>query len=395
FVLLGLILVSWGCQNDSTTGNAIEPRITGFTPTSVNPGEENVEGHILGTNLGGPQTVDLGEGVIVQQMSGISASDIYICMSFDRNAPSGPHQITIRTNTGIAQSTSVFNIGSNRLPIAKFSVSPPAGLKATNFRFDASASSDPNGSITNYFWNFEDNTQATGKIVNHVFRRFGTLNVTLTVTDNEGGQSKFGRYVDVAASKPPVANFTVSPASGDTNTNFSFNASSSHDPDGHITQYQWAFGDGSFTSGQVVSHRFTDSSTYNVSLIVVDNSGIRIAALRFLHVDAASEPPPPGTDPGQPPPPEPSGDLCSGSNFQGQEFTVVAVDGHTITANVDFEICSQRCPEIRRDATGIREFVGDAFDFNGNQVSFNPGDLPPSTAPQVGETLRMIWRHCN
>src|SRR5262249_54679683 len=116
FVLLGLILVSWGCQNDSTTGNAIEPRITGFTPTSVNPGEENVEGHILGTNLGGPQTVDLGEGVIVQQMSGISASDIYIFFSVDRNAPSGPHQITIRTNTGIAQSTSVFNIGSNRLP---------------------------------------------------------------------------------------------------------------------------------------------------------------------------------------------------------------------------------------------------------------------------------------
>ena len=46
-------------------------------------------------------------------------------------------------------------------------------------------------------------------------------------------------------------------------------------------------------------------------------------------------------------------------------------------------------------ASGIQEFVGDADNINGNQLTYNPGSLPASTAPQVGETLKLIWKNCD
>ncbi|MCK4590560.1 MAG: PKD domain-containing protein, partial [Candidatus Latescibacteria bacterium] len=48
-----------------------------------------------------------------------------------------------------------------------------------------------------------------------------------------------------ALNSPPVASFTCNPSSGESPLTVSFNASSSHDPDGTIVTYRWTFGDGS------------------------------------------------------------------------------------------------------------------------------------------------------
>ena len=58
----------------------------------------------------------------------------------------------------------------------------------TNLTLDASASSSPNGAITNYSWDFGDGTSETGEndTVRHSWATGGWFNVTLTVSDSAG-----------------------------------------------------------------------------------------------------------------------------------------------------------------------------------------------------------------
>jgi parallel beta-helix repeat protein len=87
---------------------------------------------------------------------------------------------------------------ANQSPLASFSftpVSPQAGDEVT---FDASASHDPDGSITSYRWDFGDGVEGAGEIVKHVFAQEGTYTVTLTVTDNSGLSKSLSKEVTVS-----------------------------------------------------------------------------------------------------------------------------------------------------------------------------------------------------
>jgi len=77
-------------------------------------------------------------------------------------------------------------IPTNQPPIASFAYSPTAPLAGETVQFDATGSSDPDGSIVSYSWNFGDGGTASGAVVTHTFATNGTYSVTLTVTDNEG-----------------------------------------------------------------------------------------------------------------------------------------------------------------------------------------------------------------
>lgn len=71
----------------------------------------------------------------------------------------------------------------------------------------------------------------------------------------------------------PTASFTFSPQSGGAPITVNFNGSASSDPDGSITSYIWAFGDGASGTGATASHTYSASGTYTPSLRVVDNLG--------------------------------------------------------------------------------------------------------------------------
>lgn len=64
------------------------------------------------------------------------------------------------------------------------------------------------------------------------------------------------------------------PYSGIKNIDITFDASSSYDNDGSIVSYLWDFGDGSTSSIQNPTHRYSTSGIYTITLTVTDNTGL-------------------------------------------------------------------------------------------------------------------------
>ena len=75
----------------------------------------------------------------------------------------------------------------NTPPIAVASGTPISGNAPLTVNFSSSGSSDPDGSITGYSWNFGDGTQAsTNASPSHVYQSAGNFTAVLTVTDDRG-----------------------------------------------------------------------------------------------------------------------------------------------------------------------------------------------------------------
>ena len=88
----------------------------------------------------------------------------------------------------------------NTAPYAKFAYS----CDELACEFNASASSDSDGSIAEVSWNFGDGTGATGQHTNHLFARPGTYEVTLTVKDDEGAVDSVSRTLRAEETTPTI-----------------------------------------------------------------------------------------------------------------------------------------------------------------------------------------------
>nr|QNO49773.1 hypothetical protein DMFPCFDI_00016 [Methanosarcinales archaeon ANME-2c ERB4]QNO50125.1 hypothetical protein GDOAKEED_00029 [Methanosarcinales archaeon ANME-2c ERB4] len=75
---------------------------------------------------------------------------------------------------------------------------------------------------------------------------------------------------------PPIASFTYSPEYPSVYENITFNASSSYDPDGYLTNYRWDFGDGNITNTtkDILMHSYSSAENYMVNLTVTDDKGV-------------------------------------------------------------------------------------------------------------------------
>ena len=142
---------------------------------------------------------------------------------------------------------------------------------ATNLtvNVDASASSDPDGSITGYAWDFGDGRTGTGATTSHTYADAGTYTIKLVVSDDRDGVDSASRSVTVTAAPnvPPTAAYTTQ-VDG---LGVSVDASTSKDSDGTITGYAWNFGDGETGTGATTSHTYTAAGTYTITLTVTDD----------------------------------------------------------------------------------------------------------------------------
>jgi PKD repeat protein len=187
----------------------------------------------------------------------------------------------------------------NSPPAAVFEMSASTGEAPLTVEFDASGSSDSDGTIVSYEWDFGDGHDATGDTVEHIFEEAGTYTVTLTVCDDQGETASTSQNVTVEEGQLSLAaRFTVSPSTGEAPLTVEFDASGSSDPDGTIVSYEWDFGDGQDATGDTVEHIFEEAGTYRVTLTVSDDQGLTASTSRDITVTAGGVPPPP------PPPPD-------------------------------------------------------------------------------------------
>jgi PKD repeat protein len=181
----------------------------------------------------------------------------------------GSYTVTLEVtdNGGAKGSVSKVVTVTNNPPVASFTSS----CSTLTCSFDGSASTDSDGTIKSYWWDFGDASYlAVGTTAQHTYAAGGTYTVKLTVIDNGGINATATKTVSVAPpNTPPVSHFTLS-CSGATCT---FDGSAAADSDGTIATYAWTFGDGSSGSGKTAQHAYAKGGAYAVTLTVTDDRG--------------------------------------------------------------------------------------------------------------------------
>lgn len=151
-----------------------------------------------------------------------------------------------------------------------FAVTPVTGASGSRLVYVTSTSTDSDGTIASYDWDWGDGTtHATTASAQHYYTSAGTFTIKLTVTDNGGATSFTTQTVTFAGGNTaPVANFSYS--ANDTVVTFT---DTSTDSDGTIATRAWTFGDGTTSTVTNPAKTYAKAGTYSVSLQVTDNGG--------------------------------------------------------------------------------------------------------------------------
>ena len=105
----------------------------------------------------------------------------------------------------------------NIAPVAAVSADPLEGALPLGVNFDASASSDSDGSIIEYAWDWEGDAVfdsfSPGPVTSHTYPSIGTFEATVRVTDDQFARTTASITVNVNKS-PPVAVLLAHPFDG-------------------------------------------------------------------------------------------------------------------------------------------------------------------------------------
>lgn len=165
-------------------------------------------------------------------------------------------------------------LAGNRWPVANINASVSGGDVPLTVNFTSTGSVDPDGNIVSYHWDFDDGTTSTQADPSVTFTTPGARLVTLTVTDNQGAQTRQAARLDVTApNQIPVAIGRADRYSGNPPLDVIFYADGSYDPDGFIGNIEWLFSDGGSYWGAVAYHTFDTTGIYNVTLRCYDARG--------------------------------------------------------------------------------------------------------------------------
>ncbi len=134
--------------------------------------------------LSGTAWQNIATGYVAQQPG--STIDVNVV------ATSTPARATIDVDD-IAVTTVVPD--PNVPPVAAFA----AQVSDLSVAVDASGSSDPDGSVVSYAWDFGDGSRGAGRTAQHVYAAAGQFPVTLTVTDDKGATTSVTQQVTATA----------------------------------------------------------------------------------------------------------------------------------------------------------------------------------------------------
>ncbi len=207
--------------------------------------------------------------------------------------------LTVTDDAGSTDSASTTAmISSQPMPPVAMANGPYAGTVGSPVSFSSAGSSDPDGSIVAYNWDFGDGGTSTAANPTYTYSIDGTFNVTLTVTDNDGltdTDTTSAAIGPATGNMPPVANAN-GPYTGTEGTPVQFSSAGSVDSDGTIASYTWDFGDGNTSADANPTHTYIAASTYEVTLTVIDDDGAAGSDTTTATIEARQENSPPSAD---------------------------------------------------------------------------------------------------
>ncbi|MDQ2678963.1 MAG: PKD domain-containing protein, partial [Actinomycetota bacterium] len=168
---------------------------------------------------------------------------------------------------------SIVVAGVNASPTAVISADPTTGKAPLAVAFDGTGSTDADGTIAGYAWDFGGGATSTDPTPSHVFTVAGPHVVSLTVTDDDGATATETTTITVVPNVAPVAAASATPTSGKSPLDVAFSSAGSTDPDGAIASYSWAFGDGGTSTAADPNHVYAAAGSYVATLTVTDDSG--------------------------------------------------------------------------------------------------------------------------
>jgi len=139
--------------------------------------------------------------------------------------------------------------GDNNPPVADFSYT--TNEFTANFTDN---SSDSDGSIVSWNWDFGDGITSSEQNVTHTYSSSGSFSVALTVMDDNGAANSTSQniYVGEPPNNPPTCNFSYTSAG----LAVTFTDKSS-DSDGNIVSWNWTFGDDQTSTEQDTTHTYS------------------------------------------------------------------------------------------------------------------------------------------
>jgi PKD repeat protein len=196
-----------GLDSIEITVNAPDLTLNSADISFANPTEDeiipiNVTVHNIGFVKAANVTVHIFDGFPEFQISNLTVNSISVGESRTVNATwnitgkMGNHTISVmidpddlieEMNETDNQASRFIVVAKNEPPIASFTYSPEKPGVNQTITFNASNSTDPDGKITKYEWDFGDGniTNTTEKVINHSYSLAGDYIVNLTVTDND------------------------------------------------------------------------------------------------------------------------------------------------------------------------------------------------------------------
>lgn len=181
----------------SNYGNCVNLFAPGSSITSAWYTSNTAINTISGTSMASPHVAG-GAALFLEKNPGATAQQVYDAITTN----STKNKVT-SSNTTNNHLLYTLNFGgttpppANNPPVASFTYTTN-DLTAS---FNASGSTDSDGSIVSYAWNFGDGTTGSGVTTSRAYAAAGTYNVTLTVTDNAGATGTQSKSVTVTA--PP------------------------------------------------------------------------------------------------------------------------------------------------------------------------------------------------
>ena len=176
--------------------------------------------------------------------------------------------ITVRNDSGQAVSGQRVTLGSNIGSLSQAEV-----VTGSDGRASFTVTAPPPGSTGNMIEVLA--TPVGGNFDNAITR---TLSIAVTGLQN---------------SAAPTPQFTMSPQSPGARETVTFDASGTQDEGsacGGACRYTWDFGDGTTTTGAIVTHRFADPGTFTVTLTATDAGGASATRQQVVVVTSIAAP---------------------------------------------------------------------------------------------------------